>query len=253
VLRLAEPIEAADELDGTLKGNLFHAVLGTAATLALTAADQRAAILENLEPTFDAVAATMPQVLQLPAWNGRRNELLQQLRNAVAGEEFLQHQSRILATEQEFQFNWNGLRVRGRIDRIDQMGNERLVVDYKTSGNRPSGAKDRSGHLKLDVQLPIYMAACGDDANGEEVNTGYYYSLTMATRLIDYGLPKKRGDPGIPDHQLLTELAEKVVRSLASGSFAVDPDVDYKACEYCDYDSLCRKGPYLARAAGSTI
>ena len=45
----------------------------------------------------------------------------------------------------------------------------------------------------------------------------------------------------------LTEFAEKVKNTLRTGSYAVDPDVDRHACEYCDFDIVCRQGHRLYR------
>ena len=250
VLKIADPIEASDDLDPSAKGTLFHGVLSRAAAAVTGQPNQRESILACLSEAFDEVANGMPELRRLPGWEGRRLELLKQLHKAVEGPEFLLDGSTILAVEQSFTRSWNQLQVRGRIDRIDQLDDHLLVVDYKTSSSKPRGAKGNDGKLSLDVQLPVYMAAGATDPDFDmDVTGGYYYSLANDKRLgTPYGLPDGRHKITAPPYDQLRGLAEQVRQSLATAPFPVAPDkVEFGACKYCDLDPVCRKGPHVHR------
>ncbi|HEY8885556.1 MAG TPA: PD-(D/E)XK nuclease family protein, partial [Chloroflexota bacterium] len=72
---------------------------------------------------------------------------------------------------------------------------------------------------------------------GESVVDAYYYSLTKAEKL----------SVAASDETALAALVERVKGHLRAGSYPVTPDVDQKACDYCPYDSVCRRGPRLLR------
>ncbi len=238
LLRIGEPEEADDDLAPATKGKLFHEVLSRSIRATRNAPDVRRAILARLESEFDAVARDDTWATRAAGWRSRRPELLAQLQRAVEGADFLMEGARPDRTELDFNATWHGLRVRGRIDRIDRIGDNRYIVDYKTSSAKPSGVKDESGKLKLDVQLPLYMAVTG--AAG-----GYYYSLTNAKNLIEYALPGSRS--GMFDEAPLQRLAAGLTVSLTEGRYAVEPDDGMHACTYCEMDLVCRRGPHLQR------
>jgi ATP-dependent helicase/DNAse subunit B len=238
LLKLGDPEEAEDDLATNLKGLLYHEVLNQLLSKFKREENVRAAMLAELETTFDAVASGMSELIRLSGWHGRRFELLAQLTTAINGEDFLGENSKVLATEEGFKGEWLGLQVAGRLDRMDETPDGLLVIDYKTSGSVPKGAKDENGKLKLDVQLPIYMSIANDRAGGAAV-MGYYYSLTKGEKLGKKGAE--------PDHEGLEALVASIRAQMNAGSYPLAPDVDGAACQYCELDILCRKGPYLFR------
>ncbi len=238
LLKLGDPEEAQDDLAANLKGLLFHEVLNRLLSKFKNEVDVRGAMLAALHEAFDDIASGMSELTRLSGWRGRRFELLAQLTTAINGEEFLAENSKVLATEQSFKGDCLGIRVAGRLDRMDRTPDGLLIIDYKTSGSVPKGAKDVSGRLKLDVQLPIYRAVGSNQAGGEPVS-GYYYSLTKGEIL------GKKGTE--PDEDGLQALVNRLRSNMDSGTYPVEPDVDGAACQYCELDILCRKGPYLFR------
>jgi len=252
ILHLADPEEAEDDLATNLKGLLFHDTLNRGATACKHLPDIRTAMLERLTEDFDAAAAEIPELLRLPGWKGRRPELLTQLEAAIRADWFLVEGYRVQYTEHKFNGLWNGLRIAGRLDRLDEHDGNVIVVDYKTSGSAPKGAKDAAGELKLDVQLPIYMTSGSDLLPGGDPATGgYYYSLTNATPSAHYNMGLKRGEK-VVDAVGLLRLAELIKSRIAAGAFPVDPDGEQQACTYCELDMVCRRGPYLVNPTVDT-
>ncbi|MBK6751623.1 MAG: PD-(D/E)XK nuclease family protein [Acidobacteria bacterium] len=70
--------------------------------------------------------------------------------------EFIGDGARVIGLEQKFEETWNGFRLIGYIDRVDETRDGLIAIDYKTSSVAPKGAKDESGKLTVDVQIPLY-------------------------------------------------------------------------------------------------
>ncbi len=240
LLRLKPLDEMAIGLDPATRGLLFHKTLEIAVTRAKDAADIRAATLEHLEQAFaEAEKDEDVGLPRLPNWQLERVEQLRDLRKAVMAPEFIFDGSKVVGIEQKFENVWQGFPLIGYIDRVDDTQAGLIAIDYKTSGTVPKGAKDRSGKLSVDVQIPLYanvaLPQLYPDGN---LGNSVYYSLTKGEILREV-----KPD----DMQKLDELAEDLRALLAAGSFAVDPDRAEGACTYCQYESVCRKGPRLRR------
>ena len=240
LLRL-EPLEEMEiGLDATKRGLLYHKTLEIAVSKAKDAADIRAATLENLEDAF-ALAEKDAEVglPVLPNWETERVEQIRDLRKAVMAADFISDGARVVGVEQKFKDVWNGFPLVGYIDRVDDTTEGLTAIDYKTSGSVPKGAKDRSGKLTVDVQLPLYANVALARLYPEgRLGTSAYYSLTKGKVL-------RKVNPG--DLESLELFAEDIKKILSSGSFAVDPDAGELACNYCEFDIVCRKGPRLRR------
>ncbi len=257
ILKLADLEEADDDLAANLKGTLFHDTLNLAVAACKGEADLRIAITARLEEFFDAAADKIEGLTRLPGWRGRRYELLKQLSEAIDSDMFLLPESKVLSTEQSFVLEFYGLKVRGRLDRIDELKGNRVVIDYKTSSSKPPGAKDKTGSLELDVQLPIYMewASRGHLSDQGKLDfadydtTGYYFSLSNGEVLDGYGIDVRKLSQKKSDTEGLSALAATIKARVRTGSFPVDPDPKQDACKYCELDIVCRRGPHLVRAA----
>jgi RecB family exonuclease len=230
ILRLSPAVEGDTDLRNDVLGNLYHRTLEIASRGALASQNFREQVQEKLEASFsEAESDEKISVQQLPNWDVRRLEHLQVLRRAVAAEAFIAPGARAVAIEKEFIGDWEGFPVRGYIDRIDESEDGLTAVDYKT-GTYISKAKDDSGELKIDLQLPIYSSTglpCLFP--GKAVAGGRYYSLRQKK-----DLPAKDAN--------LDGFVRKTQEILAAGTLHVDPDGKQKVCDYCDYDSLCRRG-----------
>jgi ATP-dependent helicase/DNAse subunit B len=248
VMKLAEIEEAQDTLSPAIKGNLYHKVLEialrpvTRAQEPLPSSSVRAVVLDNLEAAFRRVEKEMGLTI-LPAWDAQRNEHLAVLRRAVAGVDFIKDGAVALASEQKFEGEWHGLKIKGIVDRIDRTAEGVVLVDYKSGASLTPGPKDMEGKTRLDIQLPIYVHVAGSSLyGGESVADAYYYSLSKS-RIIKKSLGG--------DSTVLETFVERIKNHLNDGHFAVEPDAERNACAYCEYDLVCRKGARLERKGGA--
>ena len=126
-------------------------------------------------------------------------------------------------------------------DSIDRTDAGLSIIDYKTSGVTPAGVKDETGKANLDIQLAVYQDAIAEKYPDQTIDTATYYSLTQQKTI---SRPKK-------DPAELAAFADKVKTHLEQGYYPVAPDVERKACRYCNYDLVCRQGDRLSRKNNS--
>jgi len=245
LLGLGEAEEAEDDLSGRIKGTLFHETLARATAKSMVALDIRESVLENLDDALTAAIDKLPVVSRIAGWSARRSELSQVLKSAVEAGPFLMAGGRIKATEIKFRGVWEGLKVRGQIDRLDDINGQLYVVDYKTSGT-PQSVKDEQGELKTDVQLSLYILLGHGALGGDSpVAGGYYYALNDGKTVHPIGVPGVKSQE--LDEDGLRHLAVSVKTATSAGDYPVNPDSEQESCKYCAFDPLCRRGSYLAR------
>ncbi len=244
-LHLLDLEEAEEELSNSLRGLLYHKTLELSVKWATVSEGKNfvATAIEHLETAFSEAekAEHLDKLPPLPGWKARRQEHLTVLHRAVSAPDFLQENTEILAAEKKFTGTWYGLKVKGSLDRVDRTPEGLAIVDYKTSSSPPKGAKDANGQAKLDIQLPLYVQVAAKELfPGQPVTNAYYYSLTKGTILKEVAIDAI-------DDTALAEFAENVKRRLQQGHYPVDPDHKRDACQYCDYDLVCRQGSRLSR------
>lgn len=239
LLKIQELEEAEEELTALLKGNLYHRSL----ELALSNVKDLEQITANLEAAF-LQAEKDSQIPMLSAWEARRSEHLKVLNRACNQPDFYQQGAEILRLEAEFTEKWNGLNVTGKIDRIDRTSQGLVLLDYKTSSTAPPGIKNEAGKAIIDIQMPLYMDIAGALFPGETVSDGYYYSVTKGKKI---GSRNKNESVT----ETLQAATEKIKNHLEQGDYPVEPDIDQKACSYCAYDLICRKGSRQSRKGGA--
>ncbi len=240
VLRLDPAEEFETGLDPAVRGTFYHKVLEIAVGKAMHEDDIRTATLQFLEESFaEAEAADTSGLTAINNWDLRRDEHLRALRKAIAADQFIAPGARVLGLEQEFDVEWNGFRMKGSIDRVDDTPEGLAAIDYKTSSVAPKGAQNDLGKLAIDLQLPIYSQIALRHLYPEgRLGTSSYYSLTKGKTL-------KKVENEYPP-ELDTFLA-RIKKTLESGRFPVEPDIDMEACKYCEYTIVCRRGPRLSR------
>ena len=141
------------------------------------------------------------------------------------------------------------LRTRGRIDRIDRVGNKRFsICDYKTGGTYKFDKQSpfQQGRvvqnaLYLAMIEPILKEHYGQDA--EAVDFNYFFpSQRVWGRRI--GWTQEELAEGLPTIDLLCQL-------IARGTFL--PSNHAKDCEYCDYNRACGGHKDLAAASQTKL
>ncbi|MEL6928411.1 MAG: PD-(D/E)XK nuclease family protein [Cyanobacteria bacterium J06600_6] len=238
LLRLKELPEANLDLDAAIRGNLYHRCLELSLAEIKTAGDLTKFNQQQLAQAF-ATAEQELNLTELPGWQAQRQEHLNLLLLNLTTAEFLPPTREVVATETKFQMQWHGLEIQGQVDRIDRTPAGLAVIDYKTSSITPAGVKDATGKANLDLQLAIYQDAIARQYPTETIDTAAYYSLTKQKTI---SRPQK-------DPAQLEAFAKRVTKYLTSGYYPVAPDLDRKACRYCDYDLICRQGDRLSRKA----
>jgi ATP-dependent helicase/nuclease subunit B len=155
-----------------------------------------------------------------------------------------------------------GLSLRGRLDRLDEIGDAHVVIDYKTgAANSVSAWQVPRPRLP---QLPFYAFAMLQQKfdlagisfatvrRGECGFKGYL----REKHLLPCAAPTKRSFDGMAFDDYTARWAEELERiatSFVQGDAAVNPRVSAgksgSPCEHCHLGSLCRVGD-LAAGAG---
>src|SRR3954468_6686973 len=129
---------------------------------------------------------------------------------------------KVLHTEKQFDIKVDDIRVIGRVDRVDDLGDNRVrIVDYKT------GIPKDSEKAKRSLQLSIYALAA---------KTAWGYD---AEKLVFYNLEDQSEAETTRDASQLEAPRDKVrevAAAIASGDFQPKPGQN---CSYCDYRDLC--------------
>jgi RecB family exonuclease len=171
---------------------------------------------------------------------------------------------KVLKTEEECEVEFGGVRVKGRLDRRDELEGGRIaVIDYK-SGECRTGAW--AGERPDEPQLPMY-ALGGPDADRVSVVTfaqvrtagSRFRGLSDASNLVTgVTTVDKDYSPSVKEYgswdrlvsHWRTEL-DRLGRAFASGDARVDPKNLRVTCKQCEQHVLCRvdeKAPFGAAA-----
>ena len=231
LLKLKEQAETKLVLENNIRGSLYHKCLELCLEQIKTPQDlanfDRQQLLQALATAEQELA-----VENVLAWEQQKQELLYLLNFNLNANEFLPADCEVIEREIRFDTQWHGLQVTGTIDRIDRTSDGIKVIDYKTSKNPPLGIKDESGKAAIDLQIPLYTDATRQEYPEEPVSA-IYYSLSSAKPI-----PKKKNHKSDPE--TLAKFAQQVKQHLSEGSYPIEPDVQCKACEYCQFDLVCR-------------
>jgi DNA helicase II / ATP-dependent DNA helicase PcrA len=131
--------------------------------------------------------------------------------------------SKPLLLEQPFSLRVDGLRLTGRIDRVDRHPDGSYeVIDYKT------GSAKKAVELQRDLQLSVYALAAREVFRFDPLSLSYYYLETSERVTVDK--PQERLEE---DRQTIVNVAEGIRAEL----FPARPD--RMKCGGCDFRMLC--------------
>jgi ATP-dependent helicase/nuclease subunit B len=135
--------------------------------------------------------------------------------------------------ESESAFDWQleGVRLRGRIDRLDVRAEEKLVLDYKTQSEQV--LRNKLKEPGEDVQLACYAYA------HEAADAAFVSIENGKVKLVE---PKH-------DVPLLAQLnAERLVNVMAAirGGAGLPANGIDQSCMHCEMRGVCRKGEWVA-------
>lgn len=150
--------------------------------------------------------------------------------------------------------NLDGVRLRGRIDRIDWAGDQEraMIIDYKAAKSvRSQNDFDKA----REIQIPLYMQAL--EIFGLKPIAGEYCSICGEERaglyLNDYGDELGAGSGQIKNRDFVDfevfqqrledarTLALEAVEGIRRGGFPREPlDKNYD-CRFCEFGGICRR------------
>ena len=132
----------------------------------------------------------------------------------------------VVAVERPFVFAMGELRIRGRMDRIDQTADGAVIVDYKSSDVRDQRKADERARNSL--QLQVYAMA-------HEAETAQLPNQ-MQLHFLDSGVVGHAA----PDAARIDKARAKLrlaADGIKEGRF--DPKPDLVACGYCPFRQIC--------------
>lgn len=135
------------------------------------------------------------------------------------------------ALEQSFNLKIGDYNIRGKIDRIDELGNGVKIIDYKTGSMKeklltPKGAP-RKVQPKNKEQLLIYQIAAQEVFNLEPKELCFHYLEN--NKIISF----------LGTEQEIKSIKEKIIRTIEEikkSEFNPNPGWN---CKYCDYKDIC--------------
>ncbi len=128
----------------------------------------------------------------------------------------------VIAAEQTFAIEIGGIRVRGRLDRLDRLADGSVaVIDYKTG--KPKDQK------KADDSLQLALYAIAARRLGLEARELIFYNLENNAAVVSTRAPE--------DLAAVEAKVVEVAQRIAAGDFAPAPE--YRKCGACPYRAVC--------------
>ena len=129
---------------------------------------------------------------------------------------------KILELEEEFDFKYQGYRFRGKIDRIDRVGDGIEIIDYKLIKNMKPKVEDY-------LQLLIYKKAL--ENRYFESKRALYYDVYNNK---EYEMTKEIEEE-------CEEILDLALDELKNDEINFEMTEDLKKCKYCNFKYLCNR------------
>ena len=164
---LEEPVQGLSPLD---RGSLIHEILyrlwtqWQSSTFLNSLSTEQ--VSEQLESTIaDTLTEWAPKhsVLQGNRFRALEQQRLHSLLSEWIEEERLRQPFEVQNLESDASIRFGDLNISLRLDRVDQVGDKLLIIDYKTGQVKPS---KWDGPRPIEPQLPLYLLASKPQANG---------------------------------------------------------------------------------------
>lgn len=238
ILRLTPPAIKEFDLEATALGEIIHKVmeriifepLGNLDSLRNKTWEIMEEVTEgrNIDPFWkgiirDAFIEILPEILKRETEIRRNGYFPLMVEKNITGEPL------------------KGIRLKGKIDRIDQSETGIAIIDYKTGSDTLTCSRVLNGKEKL--QLFLYAALL--KAEGYKIDRVGLYSLKDIT--VKWCPPKKtRKDNAIGIDEMITaslRFLEETVEGMRKGIFRARPlDDNYFLCRRCHENPNC---PYI--------
>ena len=223
------------------QGNLIHKILETF----FNELKSGASLLKLTELELDNLIEkhTESATLNLPKSNFKLNEknrLVKIIRQYIDLEK-QRSDFEVIKTESTSEVNINGLKFSTRIDRMDRLANgDSLIIDYKTG--KDVKVAQMTGDPIDQAQLPIYAVTNSVDGVAfATINSNDCQFKAITKNKSELPLTKQAINR-MPewDKQITewTSILNSASEQFQNGIASVLPVKN--ACDYCDYDLLCR-------------
>ena len=223
------------------QGNLIHKILETF----FNEIKSGASLLRLTELELDNLIEkhTESATLSLPKSNFKLNEkirLVKIIRQYIDLEK-QRGNFEVIKTESTSEVDINGLKFSTRIDRMDRLANgDSLIIDYKTG--KDVKVSQMTGDPIDQAQLPIYAVTNSVDGVAfATINSNDCQFKAITKNKSELPLTKQAINR-MPewDKQISewTSILESASEQFQNGIASVLPVKN--ACDYCDYDLLCR-------------
>lgn len=135
---------------------------------------------------------------------------------------------RIIGLEKPFEFEYEGLKLKGIIDRIDIHDDTYEVIDYKTSSALKVDTL-KNYEKSVDFQLEFYYLAMSELYKTDKINT-YYYDLNGNKLIEEIALDKK-----------LELLMKKFndIKELSKDKISFSKCEEKATCNFCPFVVIC--------------
>ncbi|CAM9959943.1 unnamed protein product, partial [Phaeothamnion confervicola] len=241
-------------LDALERGSLVHRVLAKAWEKLETKHALDSIAGADLQSLLDEAAgeAVVRQRRERPGTLAGRFAEIEKRRLARLARDWLHFEKgrgdfSVFAVEEARPIEIGELKLRGRLDRVDETADgQRIVIDYKTGRTSPGAWV---GERPDEPQLPLYLVASEPGARaiafaqvraGEMkfVALGAEKDVLPGTRTLPNGHLKKAAQTWDGQVEAWRTELQRLARAFAAGEAPVDPKP--RACDYCDLASLCR-------------
>ena len=202
-------------------GDIIHSILEDYYTL-----DENRVELsfEKIEQLFNKYKSTNPfLILDLEIWKKKLYEFY------LLDKERLTHR-KIIALEKSFSCEFEGIQIKGVIDRIDSYEDKYEVIDYKTSATLSVDTLKNYDKTD-DFQLEFYYLAMSEMYKTDKIEA-YYYDLNNTQLINEIALDKKL--------ELLCEKFNEL-KEISKNEISFSKCEDKTNCTYCAYSIICNR------------
>jgi ATP-dependent helicase/nuclease subunit B len=202
-------------------GDIIHSILEDYYTL-----DENSVELsfDKIEQLFNKYKSSNPfLILDLEIWKKKLYDFY------LYDSQRLKYR-KIIALEKSFSCEFEGIKIKGVIDRIDSFENNYEVIDYKTSSSLSVDSL-KNFDKSNDFQLEFYYLAMSEIYNTDKIEA-YYYDLNNITLIPEIALDKKL--------ELLCEKFNEI-KEISKDEISFSKCEDKSTCVYCTYSIICNR------------
>ena len=200
-------------------GDIIHSILEDYYTI-----DENGTELnfDKMEQLFNKYKSTNPfLILDLEIWKKKIYEFYLQDKQRLENK-------KIIAIEKSFLCEFEGIQIKGVIDRVDFFEDTYEVIDYKTSSSLSVDSL-KNYEKSNDFQLEFYYLAMAEMYKTDKIEA-YYYDLNNTQLIKEIALDKKL--------ELLCEKF-KEIKEISKSDISFSKCEDKSNCIYCPYSTIC--------------